>query len=150
MIAVQNLLLAATVVTASYRVPVRAELRPYADFPLRAGYQKGADGAVSINYTLPADIAGLDSPGIHLRGQSPAAEGEFFAVTDADHDTAGECVQADGTVTCMLHYAGLTFDAAKTGAYLQQKYAADPALPQRLAVMKLFSDGAVGILTLDP
>ena len=140
----------AAAVTATYHVPVRAELRPYADFPMRAGYRKGNDGTVTIGYSLPADIAGVGAPGITLTGPAPTADGEFFTVIDPALETTGECVQASGTITCMLHYAGIHFDAKGTAAYLQQKYANDPALPKRLEVMQAFSGDAVGILTIDP
>jgi len=136
--------------SASYQVPVPASLQSYASFKLaNATVEQGDNNALKIAYCLPQDIAGADGPEIVLSGTAPATAGDFFTVREDANDTTGTCVQSAGTITCMLHYAGLRFDAATTETYLKQKYAEAPDLSERIQVMRMFSGNAIGILTVD-
>jgi hypothetical protein len=137
-------------VTATYQVPVPSDLKSFAYFPIdAAGVTKGADGAITICYDLPKDIAGPNNPTITLTGKLPASDGQFFTVREDASDTTGQCVATAEALTCMLHYAGLSFDPDSTARYLAAKYPNDPDLPKRVQVMKAFSGDAVGILSVD-
>ena len=135
---------------ASYQVPVPTSLQPYASFKLAgAAVEQENDHTLKITYCLPRDIAGAGGQKIVLSGTAPATAGDFFAVSENANGTTGTCVESVGTITCMLHYGGLHFDAAATETYLKQKYAGAPDLPERIQVMRTFSGNAIGILTVD-
>ncbi len=135
-------------VEAYYSVPVKRELHEFARFTMEGSTAVFGEAETVIRYCLPHDIVGERDVIIELKG-GKAVDGQFFAVTEADSATTGQCIKAGATLTCMLQYAELEFDVDANEAFLARKYENDVNFPKRLQVMRAFSGDAVGILSLD-
>lgn len=135
-------------VASYYSVPVKGDLHEFARFSMEGSAAAFGETETVIRYCLPRDIVGERDVHIELKGEK-AVEGQFFAVTEADHATTGQCIKAGATLTCVLQYASLEFDVDANEAFLARKYADDVNFPKRLSVMRAFSGDAVGILSLD-
>ena len=127
-------------VSGTYTVPVSPELVPYATFDVQNVEFCEREGAVVLDYDLPALLVGKSTK-ISFRGASGSTA--VYRLT-GDNGTA-DCAAANGTWSCQEHLTGLQMDLPA----LDERLASLPPAEAtgRRAVASVFGNDPIGVLT---
>jgi hypothetical protein len=136
----------------TYSVPVEPELAAHASFEVPGEpLWTVQNGRRVLKYILPADLVGGRTVHVQLEGSDQQFNG-FYRLSAGE--TFAVCLEGR-QLTCLSHYGpreifGVDVDQGRLKAleYLREKYAADPALAQRLKVAASFGGDPAGTLVL--
>jgi hypothetical protein len=129
----------------TYSVPVSADLRPYATFPIDVSYSK-TETQLSIQYNLPETLTGVPNQTISLQGAIPQASGNAPIALSGPQTTAS-CTSSGVSMTCHVAMQSVKTDFGRLQSVLQGLGTAPDEIDSRLEVAKEFSTGPVGIVT---
>lgn len=124
----------------TYTVPVSPELDPYATFDVQNVEFCEREGAVVLDYDLPALLVGKETK-ISFRG----APGVTAVYRLAGNNGTADCAAANGTWSCQEHLTGLEVDSSA----LDERLASLPPTEAsgRRAVASVFGNDPIGVLT---
>lgn len=131
------------VLSATYEVPVKSELKKYASFELTGFSKIEKDGNIKIKYELPNVLTGSPEV-IELEADNYTGLEDF--ILKGEHGEA-KCHVKKPITKCAIEYTNLVID---------EKLATDEILKisthgleasKRIEVMKAFSTDPVGIVT---
>jgi hypothetical protein len=127
--------------SATYEVPVPANLKAYAHFKVRAPEVRSANGKRFVHYTLPAEIAGPDFPGITM--VSDDYDSDHFNL-EAPNATAA-CDRTTDTV-CNIRYKDLSISRDQVREFLLRRSKSTSEFNMRLQVAEFFRQDPAGVL----
>jgi hypothetical protein len=130
---------------ASYRVPVSAELEPWARYPVEEVEFEREGSRVRISYPFPEWLSG-DGADIELEGEYEDGA-DTFAVTA--EQGSGTCTRANTRFECTEHLPGLEIDREKARDSMQDAGLASDEITQRLRVTSVFESDPIGIFEFD-
>jgi hypothetical protein len=131
---------------ATYRVPVEAELAPFATYPLDRVRFEVEEDQVRIRYAFPRWLSGV-SAGVVLEGNY-AEDVTSFDVTAGDLGS-GSCTRTGASFECHEDLPGLDVDREGAAERMLDAELPSAEVEQRLRVTDVFSTDPIGILAFD-
>lgn len=132
---------------AVYSVPVSAALEPYANYPIREIGFRVESGQVFIGYHLPAELTGLATSEIILKGE--VGTGASYEVKGTG-GAVGVCQRSsERKISCRIEYGLLEFNAVTRRQLLQDEFKDPRELAARTEVAHAFASEPIGILSFE-
>ncbi|HEY3496786.1 MAG TPA: hypothetical protein VGK73_18940 [Polyangiaceae bacterium] len=131
--------------SAIYRVPVTAELEPWARYPVDEVEFERDGGRVTISYPFPEWLSG-DSEDIDLEGDYEEGAASFDVTAEQG---SGTCTRTGTRYECTEHLPGLEVDPERARESMEDAGLDREEIARRLLVTGVFETDPIGILEFE-
>ena len=133
--------------SAHYTLPVKDELKEFANYELSNVQFVSEERGFQLSYQLPLELTGMAIRQINLIG-TKQSDGSYIAVDEAAGHR-GTCMAGVASLSCQINYGDLKFAEMDTEKFLAAKFADFPTfLAGKIAAFHAFSTDSVGVVEL--